>query len=148
MGATMNYEEFESIVLTPEYEFLGSELRDGLLKQLLLELEKVPLLLYTSVAGNAEVTNDIYGNLKIQHIGKEDRLLFRSNHAHVHVQWDAIKNVKLSIAPGYPGPGNRSWVGMQFFNGERVELFSLWNAKPDMPFSNEILAILSAMDNR
>lgn len=144
----MNYEEFESIVLTPEYEHLGSELRDGLLRQLLVELEKIPILLYTSVAGKGEVTNDIYGDLKIQHVGKEDRLLFRSNHAHVHVQWDAIKDVRLSIEPGYPGPGNRSWVGMQFFNGDCVELFSLWNAKPDMPFSDEILAILSALNTR
>jgi hypothetical protein len=141
----MNYEEFESIVLTPEYEHLGSALADGLLKDLLLEIEKIPLLLYTSIAEGGAVINDIYGSLKLQHIGKEDRLLFRSNHAHVHVQWKAIKKVTLSIVPGYPGPGNRSWVGLLFLDKSNVELFSLWNAKPDLPFSDAILDLLKQL---
>ena len=144
----MNYEEFESIVLTPEYEHLGSELGTGLLKRLMIEIEKIPLLLYTSVAFNGEAINDIYGSLKIQHVGREDRLLFSSNHAHVHVQWAAIKTAKLSIAPGYPGPGNRSWVGIVFLNQQNIEIFSIWNPKPDMPFSYEILLILKEYETQ
>ena len=141
----MNYDEFNGVELTPEYKKLGEKLKNPELRKLIELIEKIPALLYTSATGNGQVTNDIYGNFSIQSLSQEDRLLFRNNHAHVHIQWSTIKTAKLHRSIGHPQAPEKHWVGIVFSNHEDVELFSIWNVNPDMPFNDSILMCLEKM---
>lgn len=142
----MNIEEFDSIELTSEYQHLGETLKQGILRELMEHIEKIPSLLYTCSTVNSAITNDIYGQFLIQRIGHEDRLLFRNNHAHVHIQWSMIKTAKLTQILGYPGENKKHWVGIQFFNQQDIELFSIWNTSADMPFNDQIISCLKKLN--
>ena len=135
---------FNDIVLTSSYEDMGEKLCSDQQRLLFEGLSKIEQVIYAAGWGTA-VTTDLYGPIKIQSVGNEDRLFFPKNHAHVHVQWSQVYLANLIRIPDHPAGKDADWIGIEFLDRDRQRLFVIWNLKADQEFSPEVCEYLGVL---
>jgi hypothetical protein len=130
-------ETFEEIALTSTHADMGEKMCSDKQRFLFESLSKLEQLLYCAGWGGVTST-DLYGPIKIQSIGHEDRLFFPKNHAHVHVKWSQIDKANPVRWADHPAGKDCYWIGIEFLTKEGEALFSIWNLEADQEFSPEV----------
>jgi hypothetical protein len=131
-------ETFDDIVLTDTYADMGEKICSDKQRLLFEGLSQSEKLIYAAYSTRDVMSTDLYGPIKIQSVGSEDRLFFPKNHAHVHVKWSQVSIANLVKIPDHPAGKDCYWIGIEFLTKERATLFHIWNLQPDQEFSPEV----------